>query len=180
MCGTATKEEQIQEIINEYTNQPERIKYLCTTNLPQHQHNHGHASNKLSVRENTVNRILKYSLSLLNREETYDIILVHDPNIPIVDEEMVANISLEALKCGDSCLCTTEIAENLLFKLNESTIETDDDSSLNNSVNKSSLNRSTSGNGLLSEYIDSSLYRIGAKPQAFQYSIFKIMFDSVS
>lgn len=120
---------------------------------------------------------MKFCLNYLKREEDCDIIIVHDVNLPYIDEKIIRNLTAEALKNGVSCLATSDVIEhNLLFKLDEKNIEEDDE----NDLNMKKIFRSVSVNGALSsDYMDSKDFRIGYKPQAFQYSIFKMMFDNV-
>ena len=197
MVGTGSKQEQIQELINEFTNQPDRIRYLCTSNFIQPHHNHVHPVGNVlhhhnhhnsslpasSIRfDNTFNRLLKFCLNVLKREDLYDIVVVHDPDLPLIDEEIMQSVALEALRSGASCLCTSEISENLLLKLDESSIDdADENDQQRQQMTKQSFvfNRILSRMGLMQDFLDSSLYRIGSKPQAFQYSIFKIMLDNV-
>lgn len=130
--------------------------------------------------ENTFNRLLKSSLNHLNREEEYDIIIVHDITLPYIEELSFFNLTLEALRHGVSCMATSEIlGQNTLFKLDESIYEESENMSSNfMSPNKYRRSLSTAF-GTVLDQMESFNYKIGYKPQAFQHSIFRIIFENV-
>ena len=171
LCSTSNRQEQIQEIISEHLNDFEGLKYLCTSNgmTPS-----GQAKNNNLKYEATWNKLLKYCINHLNEQN--DIVIVHDPNMPCVDEEILSSICFEAFKHGAACLSTCDNnAGNLLAKLEESSIEQDEPF---NSPSRMNRSLSTSSGALVSDYFDSN-YRLCFKPQAFKHSIFRIIFENV-
>lgn len=155
----------------------ERIKYICTPSILSHNTNGSHTPNN-HYHENTFNRLLKFSLHNLRREEPYDIIIVHDINLPYVDEETIYNVTLEAIKHGAASLSTCDIINNnFLYKFDESDIENPENSP--NFMKKGFLRSISLSSGTISDFLNTSNYRIGFKPQSFQYSIFEVIFENV-
>lgn len=173
LCSTSCRQEQLQEIIAIHSNLSERIKYICTPSLAV---NNGNTN--LTHHENTFNRLLKFSFNHLNREDEYDLVIVHDIRLPYVEEKTIYNLTVEALRHGVSCLTTDEFLEhNTLFKSEDSNSQ--DSENAPSYMSPSTYSRSlSSGYGSVS-VLDTANYKIGFKPQAFQFSILRIIFENV-
>lgn len=85
MISSSNRQEQVQEIISENIQDCEILKYIC---VPHALSNNGHAKipNK-NNHENTCNRLIRLSLSYLNNDRA-DVIIIHDPCMPYVDEKV--------------------------------------------------------------------------------------------
>lgn len=80
---------------------------------------------------------------------------------------------------GAACVSTNDKPENLLFKLEESNIDEENESQNFNFNTNGSKNRQAILSGaIVSDYFETN-YRIGYKPEAFKYSIFSIIFENV-
>jgi hypothetical protein len=155
---------------NESIINSEKIKYISPPNKHENiiTSNHDHGL--------TVNRLLKFTLNFLKHGEQNDIIIVHDIKMPYIDENMLSNLVMEASTNGITCLATSEFIENnLLFKLNETNIE---DIEVREKLMNKQINAYRSV--FFDDYLDSIKYKIGYKPQAFQYSIFNMIFENVT
>jgi 2-C-methyl-D-erythritol 4-phosphate cytidylyltransferase len=91
---------------------------------------------------------------------------VHDPNLPYFNEQIINSLIKEALTSGAACLANSNKRSGVLIKLKE----------LNE---KENLDEQFESNDI-SEYLNANYFAIGHMPQAFQYNVFKIMFDNVS
>ncbi len=162
-CTSCVKE-QIQEILSDdLINNSAKIKYIC----PTQKHENGTST--------TANRLLKLSLNYLSRGEQNDVIIVHDIKLPYLEEELLACLVTETLKNGVTCLATSElIDQSLLFKMDEANIQ--------EAENGTSLTQLTTpfSSVFVDDYLDSRDYKIGHKPQCFQYSIFDLVFKNVT
>lgn len=195
LCSTTNRQEQVQEILQEYsTDSHERIKYICAPNMSMsngnsgssssnngsnHYYNHHHPGhNNQHPVENTFNRLLKFSMNCLKREdEPYDIIIVHDVQLPYVEEEIIYEITIEALKHGAASLSTSDvISNNFLFRFDESNVDNPENSP--NFMKKGFLRSVSMNSATISDFLNTSNYRIGFKPQSFQYSIFEVIFNN--
>lgn len=103
--------------------------------------------------------------------EANEIILVHDPNMPYINETIVNDLCFETFKHGAASLSTTENIKNLIVKIEETNIEEEE------TQTNTSMMKSTNG-ALVSDYLDLN-YRVCLKPHAFKHSIFKIIFENV-
>jgi len=120
--------------------------------------------------------LLKFTLNYLKHGEQNDIIIVHDINIPYIDESLLSSLVLHAVGNGITCLGSSEFIENnLLFKLNEANIEDIE-------IKESLVNKPFKSfkSYFVDDYLDSTEYKIGYKPYAFQYSIFNMIFENVN
>ena len=85
LISSSHRQEQVQEIINEHIEDCEILKYIS---VPHTLPGNGHAKiPSKNNHENTCNRLIKQSLSYLNKDQT-DIIVIHDPCMPYVDEKV--------------------------------------------------------------------------------------------
>lgn len=156
----------------------ERIKYICTQSVTINNGTGGGNHSSMNHHENTFNRLLKFSLNNLKREEAYDVILVHDVFLPYIEEEIIYNLTIEALKHGAASLSTFDVIDNnFLFKFDESNIENPENSP--NFMKKGFLRSACLNSGVIADFLNTSNYRIGFKPQSFQYSIFEVIFENV-
>ena len=185
ICSRPCRLEQIKELMEIYLIQSERIKYLTTqtnlinggviynshhhTNNNQHQQSNAQYASNAKHERVSFNRLLKYSLNHLKREDDFDIIIVHDIRMPYVEEEVFYGLTLEAVKHGVCSMATSESMSNFFFKVEENSGSHDDLNVLD-----------TSSGGFLDECINSSIYRMTHKPQAFQFSIFQILIENVT
>lgn len=160
LCSTHGRQEQIQNIISDHLPNDEGIKYFS----PNMSSKNGSNGNEI-----TINKLLKHCCSYLN--ETNEIILIHDPNVPYINELIVNDLCFETFKHGAASLSSTENFKNLIVKIEETNIEEDETQTSKNLIK-------TSG-ALVSDYLDLN-YRVCLKPQAFKYSIFKIIFENCS
>lgn len=116
--------------------------------------------------------------SLKREDDPYDIIIVHDVQMPYVDEEIIYEITMEALKHGAASLSTADvIGSNFLFRFDESNVENPENSP--NFMKKGFLRSVSMNSATISDFLNTSNYRIGFKPQSFQYSIFEVIFNNV-
>ncbi len=169
LCSTSSRQEQIQEIISEYLPNYEGLKYLCASNaIAKNSHKHSNSA----PHDITLNRLLKHCCSFLN--ETNDIVIVHDPNIPSISEKVIRDLSSEAFKHGAACLSSCENITNQLVKIDDSNIEDETQAESHNSKEIGTIS-----GAIVSDFLDLNL-RICLKPQAFKNSIFLIIFDNVS
>ena len=79
-------------MISEHIPSYEGLKYLCVDNNLSRKSPKSSNSNNHEI---TLNRLLKHCCSLLNERD--DIIIVHDPNIPCINERMIDDLCQEAL-----------------------------------------------------------------------------------
>lgn len=168
LCSTSGRQEQIQEIISEHLPNYEGLKYLCASNTIA---KNGNKHSSSAPHDITLNRLLKHCCSFLN--ETNDIVIVHDPNIPCINEKIINDLCLEAFKHGAACLSTSENISNPLVRIDDSNIEEETESDGRNSKDVAIAG------ALVSDFLDLN-YRFCFKPQAFKNSIFLIIFDNVS
>ena len=153
----------------------EGVKFLCAQNiLTRKANNHNTNSSHHDI---SLNRLLKHCCSFLNGR--HDTIVVHDPNMPCIDEKLMNDLCQEAFKHGAACISTSENIKNSFVKIEESDIEETEEFS-SNEVHRKNMNRSFSTSGaLVSDFLELN-YRICFKPQAFKYSIFMIVFENVT
>jgi len=168
LCSTSGRQEQIQEIISEHLPNYEGLKYLCASNTIA---KNGNKHSSSAPHDITLNRLLKHCCSFLN--ETNDIVIVHDPNIPCINEKIINDLCLEAFKHGAACLSTSENISNPLVRIDDSNIEEETELDGRNSKDVAIAG------ALVSDFLDLN-YRFCFKPQAFKNSIFLIIFDNVS
>ena len=170
ICCTSWIKEQIQEILSDDSiSNSEKIKYIS----PPNKHENIATSNHDNTL--TMNRLLKFTLNYLKHGEQNDIIIVHDIKMPYINENMLSNLVLEAAENGVTCLATSEFIENnLLFKLNETNIEDVE-------IREKLMNKPIKSfrSVFVDDYLNSAEFKIGYKPQAFQYSIFNMIFENV-
>lgn len=116
--------------------------------------------------------------TLKREDEPYDIIIVHDVLLPYVEEEIIYEITIEALKHGAASLSTSDvISNNFLFRFDESNVDNPENSP--NFMKKGFLRSVSMNSATISDFLNTSNYRIGFKPQSFQYSIFEVIFNNV-
>jgi hypothetical protein len=173
LCSSSGRQEQVQSLISEHLPNYEGLKYLCAENILAKK---SPLKNSTNSKEITTNRLLKHCCSFLN--DNHDIIVVHDPCMPCIDETIINDLCTEAFRHGAACLSTTVNLKNPMVKLEDCNIEEEEiEFEPNSKCPQKSISRSISG-ALVSDYLDYN-YRICFKPQAFKYSIFSIIFDSV-
>jgi 2-C-methyl-D-erythritol 4-phosphate cytidylyltransferase len=184
LCSASSRQEQVQALVSEHINEYEGLKYLFIPHVISHSTSNSISSSSISghsQHEISLNRMLKYCFTHLN-EYNNDNVIVIDPCMPCINEELINNLCIESFKHGVACLSTLN-SESLLAKLDESNIEEEELQTTlvnNNLSNRSAMisSRSISG-ALVSDYFDSN-YRLCYKPQAFKYSIFRIIIENVS
>ena len=169
LCSTVALQDQIQEILFDHICENERIKYFFMRNVSPNRTLHNNSLNQQSI---TKNRLLKSFLNSLKNDEQYDVVVIHDPKNPYVNEKLMRNVCVEAVKNGGSCVSSNEKPSDLLFKLEDHNIAEEKQFSFKNSTIDSI------GSAIAYEQLDTN-YRVAFKPQAFQFSIFRIIFENV-
>lgn len=182
----------------------DRIKYICASsannmngcgsnvngcggvlNQCHHQYHHHHHHHNHNGAENSFNRLVKSALQSLKRlhdAEPYDVVIVHDAHLPYVEESIVYELTIEALKHGAASLGTAEVINNnFLFRFDESSgdVAVENPENSPNFMKRGFLRSVSINASTLSDFLNTFNYRIGFKPQSFQYSIFEAVFDNV-